>query len=458
MFELQEQIVNFIENDEYENALECLDTYHRQYEKDDFYYLAYSDVLFAMGLYNDVIETMLECIDQGYEASIVYERLADAYIALFQFQEALHWLHQCDLETDSQEGLHNLFSLGHCYMQLEDYKQAVSYFEDVLLDSDSNQAKFNAAVCYWNIGKQKRAIEYFDDLVYNQYFMMQVCMFLGKQEDYNLLLHYLSYIQDPFFVLVQKIEFFIYHKQYHDAIDLLNELLAENENAYLYVILGDTYRSLENFDRAQLNYRKALHTANNFETEPEKIVDLYLYALENANYKPSSNREYVKKFLKQYPQDVNVYFQIVSFYFRMEDYYAVNHLMLHQEHPVFYNKEDEQKFFYYQIESCFYVDHFKQAYTLLKTYKQERHDKMFEKQYAIANFYTKRYEQCIHYAKKWLPDGMLATLCIYSLKELNREDEIQSVFDIMDEAIENQQLIDDIDVYLTTLENENEPI
>lgn len=456
MFELQEQIVQYIENDEYENALEYLDIYQKQYDKDDFYYLAYSDVLFAMGLFQDVIDNMLECIDAGYEASIVYERLADAYIALYDYKEALIWLQKCDLETDSQEGLHNLYSLGHCYMQMKDYKQAVSYFEDVLLDSDSTQAKLNAAFCYWHINKRKRAIEYFDELIYQQANVMQICIFLGRQNDYDLLLHYLTYIQDPAFVPIQKIEYFIYHKQYDDAIELLNELLNEAPNVYLYVVLADTYKAIGNHYLAQLNYRKALHTDNSYEKEPEKIIGLYLYALERANYKASGNREYLKKYLKMYPQDVNVYFQVISFYFNTQDYHALNHLMTQQEHPIFYNQEDEYKFFYYQIESCFYADHFIQAYKLLKECKNQRQDKLYEKQFAIASFYTQRYTQCVRYAKKWLPDGMLATLCIYALKELGKYDQIETIRERMQEAIEANEEIEDLDVYLSTLEKEYE--
>lgn len=454
MFELQEKIVDLIENDLTEEALEALDLYQKQYEKDDFYYLAYSDVLFAMGLFYDVISTMQDCIHAGYAASIVYERIADAYIAVYDYAQALEWLLKCDLETESEEGLHNLFSLGLCYMELQDYKKAVSYFEDVLLDSDSPQAKLKAAMCYWLIGRRKRAIEYFDELAYDQAMAMQICMFLGKQDDYELLLHYLTQVQDPNFIPIQKIEYFIYHKQYEEAIELLLELLEEDPNVYLYTVLADTYKELGNEKVAIYYYRKAVNTENGYETEPRKIVGLYLYALERAHYALSSNRKYLKTYLKTYPQDVDIYFQVVSFYFNTQDYHALNVLMTQSEHPIFYNQSDEYKFFYYQIESCFYDDHFHQAYRLLEQHLDERNDKLFEKQYAIACYYTERFEKCIHYAKRWLPDGMLATLCFYIYKEHGMRKEAEQIRDLMHNAIEANEQIDDLEVYLSTLEKE----
>ena len=452
MFELQETIVNYIENDQLEEALELLDTYQKEYKKDDFYYLAYSDVLFGMQLFYDVIDTMHQCIHAGYEASIVYERIADAYIALNDYNSALQWLEKCDLEIDSEEGLHNLFSLGVCYMHLKQYKKAVSYFEDVLLDSQSDKAKMNAAICYWKLNKRKRAIEYFDELSQNRENILPICLFLGKQDDLELLDKYLAFIPDPSFTSIQKLEFYIYNKKFTEAIDLLHELIEEDPNVYLYCVLADTYLEIEEYKKAEEYYRKAVNTDNIYEKEPSKIVGLYLYALERTQYAVSTCRKFVKTYLKTYPEDVDVYFACVAFYFNTKDFLALNHLLCQQSHPIFYNIEDEYRFLYYQVESCFYAEHYKQALKLLTPYLDQRKDKVFEKQYAIACFYNQKYEKCLKYALKWMPDGMLAALCIYIYEEAGMEAEKEKIRSIMENAVEANERIEDLDIYLSILE------
>ena len=452
MFDLQEKIVSLIESDQLEDAVESLDLYQKQYSKDDFYFLAYSDVLFAMGLFYDVIDTMQDCIQAGYEASIVYERIADAYIALKDYSSALNWLEKCDLQTDSEEGLHNLFSLGVCYMHLEQYKKAVSYFEDVLLDSDSSQAKIKAAMCYWLLNRKKRAIEYFDELVDEPELLLQICMFLGKQDDLEQLDHYLSKVTDPMFVSIQKVEFYICNKMFEPAIELLLELVKEDPNVYLYCVLADTYAELTQQSEAVYYYRKALNTENTYEKEPGKIVSLYLYALERSQYAVSTKHKYIKKYLKTYPEDVDVYFACVAYYFNNQDYLALNYLLCQQSHPIFYHQEDEYRFLYYQVESCFYADHYKQAYKLLLPHLEYRKDKLFEKQYAIACFYTQRYDKCIQYASRWLPDGMLASLIIYIYQETGHMKDVEKIRDIMEQSVEAGEHVDDLDVYLRHLE------
>ena len=452
MFELQDTIVKYIENNQLQEALELLDIYQKEYNKDDFYYLAYSDVLFGMQLFNDVIETMHECIVSGYEASIVYERIADAYIALNDYNSALKWLEKCDLEIDSEEGLHNLFSLGVCYMHLKQYKKAVSYFEDVLLDSQSDKAKMNAAICYWKLNKRKRAIEYFDELSHNKENILPICLFLGKQDDLELLDKYLAFIPDPSFSSIQKLEFYIYNKKFHKAINLLHELIEEDPNVYLYCVLADTYLEIENYKKAEEYYRKAVNTENIYEKEPGKIIGLYLYALERSQYAVSTCRKFVKTYLKTYPEDVDVYFACVSFYFNTKDYLALNHLLCQQSHPIFYNIEDEYRFLYYQVESCFYAEHYKQALKILTPHLENRKDKVFEKQYAIACFYNQKYELCLQYALKWMPDGMLAALCVCIYDEAGLEQENQRIHSIMEKAVEANEQIEDLDIYLSLLE------
>lgn len=454
MFELQGKIVSLIEQDQHEQALEYLDQYLNKYGKDDFYYLAISDVLYGMELYDQVIDMMHQCMDAGYESSIVFERLADAYIAKEDYDSALLWLKQCDFGTDNEEGLHNLFSLGVCYMQKEDYKRAVSYFEDVLLDSDSLQATLKAGMCYWNLGKQKRALEYFDKCLVDQDTLKEVCLFLSVQDDYDVLEHYLSYLNNRDFALLHEIEFHIYHHNHQKAVNLLLELLENDQNVYLYTILADTYQQMNESALAQTYYRKAIHTENEMENQADHIIGLYLYALNHTNYSVTTTRKYLKKYLNRYPNNPDVYFQVIQFLFRNQDFSYLNYLLCQQEHPAFYNLEDEYRFVYFQVESCLYVDHYEQAYKILKKYP-ERKDKLYQKQLAVVSFYTKRFNECIDLSVPLLPDGLLASLLIFIFNEYEDEETKKSLIDFMSKAMQTEENIEDIEVYKTVLKEEN---
>ena len=86
---MQDLIIEQIENDDLENAEHSIQEYCFEYGKDEFYYMASSDVLLANEEYDYVIELMNDALEDGIENDIVYERLGDAYFGLQDFENAI---------------------------------------------------------------------------------------------------------------------------------------------------------------------------------------------------------------------------------------------------------------------------------------------------------------------------------------------------------------------------------
>ena len=135
---LQQEIIQLIENNNVEEAFYKIQQYQDEYGKDEFFYLAFSDILLFQGMFDQVILLITEAGNDGYENELFYERLADAYVGLERYEEAKKYLDMCSFDDDVQNSLHISFLYGQVYLNQKEYQKAISSFEDVLLEIDSD--------------------------------------------------------------------------------------------------------------------------------------------------------------------------------------------------------------------------------------------------------------------------------------------------------------------------------
>lgn len=152
---LQNEISEALSQGDMENAFGLLDTYDKEFPRDLFFYLASSDALLFFSDFETIIALMEDAIEQGFDNAMIYERLGDAYFDLAMYQLALDNYLKCDLATPDKDTLHVSYSIANCYEELGDFKSAINYYEDVLLEfEDHIPSLLGCGICYLHAGKK----------------------------------------------------------------------------------------------------------------------------------------------------------------------------------------------------------------------------------------------------------------------------------------------------------------
>ncbi len=282
---MQDLIIEQIENDDLENAGQSIKEYCFQYGKDEFYYMASSDVLLANEEYDYVIELMNDALEDGIENDIVYERLGDAYFGLQDFESAIQNFKQCHLEQDDPNLMHTIYMIGLSYFHLQDYAHAISYFEDVLLENETPEVLYNCAVSYLCIGKVSRAMDYFEKLLDIDYLIEPICqelIFANYFDEADQIVQRTNMISKAFLSRI-KADYLFSNQRLDEALPYILEALKEINSDALKYNLATIYEKNNEFDKANTLFHEIIENTELNDDKPFDFVLAHTDALKHLN-------------------------------------------------------------------------------------------------------------------------------------------------------------------------------
>ncbi|WP_281521986.1 tetratricopeptide repeat protein [Dubosiella newyorkensis] len=448
---LKNQIIEYIENTQYKEASHLLEEYKDSFGIDDFYYLAVSDILLGNQEYEEVLDLMAEAISVGYEHPVFYERIADAHIGLQEWDEALTWLKKCETsdEEDPDGDLHRLFLLGKIYIGKNDFKKAVSYFEDILLETDDPEIYFLAACCYWELGNKKRVFEYFDQIKSDTTLLEQICQFLFEEVD-QALIQYAEELPESSQKVFYKAMYFNKYESAKKAIEFLGKNITKYPSTSLFNLIVQLYDEQNQNHQANIYRKKMLKLTKTSEEDPYTYISIYLDALFKLNYSYPTEKKYISFLWDQFERSLYKLFILYSLdeNSRFDLNFSLFKKFTYKELE---STEEVQPYFLLFTRAAYQTRHFNEAYTGFKSIMpfQEK-DELID--FVLTCFHTYHYYDILDCTKdNYKTDGILAGVRFMCLDILSKTDEMIDLVDTMNEAIKNNEPIEDLDFYLDIL-------
>ncbi|AXX92839.1 hypothetical protein CPU12_03690 [Malaciobacter molluscorum LMG 25693] len=241
--------------------------------------------------------------------------------------------------------------IGYCFMQLEDFNNAVIFFKKAISFSK------NDSTTYYNLAICLEELDYEDYDEIDQYYEKSIVCALASFEKNPSNHIYIKYIADAFFKL----------ENYKKSINYYERFLKYQLDEEVLEFLGYSYLyQREDFNKAILNLKKAIK----YIEENDKKIYLYKIIISIYYYD-----------LKQYKEAIKIYHKIieiseekdyVQLYFNIADIYRKN-LKDYEKAIEFYHKSLE------------YDDNFEPSYSWLAcTHSYKKEYKLALKYFLIA--------------------------------------------------------------------------
>nr|WP_304968623.1 hypothetical protein [uncultured Dubosiella sp.] len=416
---LQDEIIDAIQNNELDDAFHKIQEYEQSYGHDDFYYLSLSDLLLFQGMYEDVLILMEDAKNNGYDDELFYERRADALIGLDRFDDALDYLKMCTLGEDPEEDLHILYLYGQVYLNKEDYKMAVQYFEDILLEVDTPSIYCYAAIAYWKLGKKARSLEYFERAKDDEESLTQICLFLKEEKEEKSFFDFVQCIPEEDYRIHLISDYYLETEAYEQAVSYLEEKIEAHPLMIFYVKLLGLFEQLNQPDKMKHYERKILRLPIDDTMTRINAIEMKLIALQRLHYRDETIKKYIKEFMTMSGNDKHVFFAIASFLMNGR-YIKVASKFLYAYEFVGLTKEEKAYLTRIRIFTALSLSDFYKAYDEFQALKQyQTIDEEFMYDYAVACFNSHHVNEALEIARQRYQDGRMAALCIagYDLTE-----------------------------------------
>lgn len=447
-FFLEKEIIALIDNEEFDATLELIDDYQSLYGKTEFYYFSLSDVYLGLNNYLDTIDLMKTAISDGIENDLVYERLGDAYYGIEDFDMAISWYSKCNLTKDNPNLLHTIYMMGLCHFYLDEHKNAINYFEDVLLESETEKAYFNCAISYLNIGKVDRAFDYFKRLTSNEALIKPMCMELINFGCFKEAEYFFDLLNEPLYMLdVWKSNYYEIIEDFDKSIEYMEKAVAANPSDFLKTVLAILY---DNNGQEETSKKIYLEVLENDVIKDESVNDFvlsHITCLDSVEL-DKDKVKYLSK-LEEYAENYpDVYAMILS--------YAVdNNLKDYQDHLLYelstIDTEDiDQNIYLDYLYVGVHIAHerFDEALNILETMPCEKTAFFYKKKF-ICLYSLKRYHEAIDLYDKVMPDGKCALLLMDAFTVVDDPDGFTRVLEDMEKADVDQ--IEDADLFINVL-------
>lgn len=441
--DLQNEILSALDVEDLPLLYDLLEDYESQFSYDSFYYLSYSDGLILLQDYEEILALMDEAMDYGFVNSLIYERKADAFYALSDYQSALDLYLKCDFEKDEQDSLHLLFMIGLCYKQLACYEEAIPFFEDILLEEESNiHTLLNCAFCYLEIGKNQRGCEYLDRvLCLDSSFLSDICEFLCPFED-DLFFAYTNRIKD----LDVKDEMICQHyfikEDYAKAIPYWKGFTERHPYIHNLDYLAQLYDLNHNLKEAQACYQSIL-AKNNMDDSfysIKAVLNAYHY-LKRKDYSSFVQKNW--SLVESYPP---IYLLFLDYLIKMQDRIFLPRLFLLDCVSSF---NDYQQKEYKRLRVSYYLlkDEYKEAIQYLLSFSPNELDHYY-RSLVLAYFYQGDYQAVLDTYQNGMPNGLIAYMAYMSYISMGKFKEADQLFLSFTSEISQGIEIEEADIFL----------
>lgn len=433
-YELEELIIHLIDEDDFDSAFDYLEEYLTGYGANEFYYFSLSDIYLAHKDYENTIELMDSALEDGIENDLLYERYGDAFYGLQNYELALQWFLKCDLKDDNPNLLHTVYMIGLCYFLLEDYKDAIQYFEDVLLEIESQEAFYNCAVAYLYVNKPKRACEYFDKVFANPQLQKPICLELISHGCIEQGKSFFNRLGEP-----DEYLFNCWCSDFYASVSSYDISLKYLYNAYelrpsdsLKCQIAD-YHAMNNEEETSYRlYQEVLDSTVNFDASQFEFIYAKMNAMKHI-CDVDMQLSYLKSFEVYAENDCSIYMALLNYSLDQKLFDYQDHLMFD---CTFIEPTDQR--LQEALNDLFVLVHFnhgrfQDALDLL-SFMKYRQDSFYYRNLVIAHYNLEQYDQAVQYYDEVMPDGKFAIMMLDSFIKLEDEDGFDRVLEDMEDV------------------------
>lgn len=441
--DLQNQILSALDQEDLNLLYDLLQKYELYFDYDSFYYLSYSDGLILLEDYEEILALMDEALENGFVDSFIFERKGDALYALADYQGALSSYLNCDFDSDDLDSLHVLFMIALSYKELGFYEEAIPFFEDILLEEQSNTyTLFHCGLCYLETDQIERGREYLDRVVdLDDSFLYEIVSSLLDFGS-DLFFHFLNRLSDIDDQDELSCQHYFIQGDYAKALPFWIAFTKRHPFLHNIDYLAHIYDFNSNKEKAEQCYQKILQDQNSDDSYYgiSSVLNAYHYLNEN------SYSTYVKShwaLIEEYP---SFYLIFLDFLVKMQDQVFLPELFSIDLVSSFEAYELEQ---YRSLRLTYFIliGQYQEAIDYLLSFSSEEFDHYY-RMLVIAYFYQGDYEAVLEIYQKGMPNGLIASMAYMSYISLQRFDEADTFLIEFTNEIKKGDSIEEIDVFL----------
>lgn len=448
---IQDQIVECIEQEHLFEASTLLEKYLRLEGKDEFYYLAGSDIRLGYEDYQGVCTLLEEAMETGLTGPLIWERISEAEIGLENYDQAGFWLEKVlesqDLGQEDEPRI--LFDLGRCAIAQGNYEQAVKHFEDILLEEDNEETRFLLGMSYGELQMYERMDDAFLGLLDKPEYRDRILEYMMYQDSPEILLDYLDQADfTEFDRLLAFSQYWLNHNSPLDAAEVMEEAWTLEHDPEVLASAVVLYGQAGDIRHGRRLFH-VLMDVEKPETDPGHFTALQLEALEEMQYTDRTCRKYLEAILRKGGDDPDSTMQCAQF--------CLNHDMADVAYKIL-SRNPENMPLTRSLEwcrllslACLQIEHYQEAYHCLKAH-QGLKDRMYRKNLAIASYCTGRSREALHESLAILPDGIGAIIAFLVYDERGEQDKATEVIRQMQKALAKKEPIEDISNFIGFLE------
>jgi tetratricopeptide (TPR) repeat protein len=230
----------------------------------------------GLGFFKKAIQINPDYID-------AYLKIGDCYCTMNQFEEALIY-YQKVLNINPNIIAYN--NIGHCYISLKQYANAIPFLLKAQEMKSDATVLTNLGVCYFELKQPQKAMKYYKEAIaenkdyYHAYYNMGNTFLYLKQYDYAIdcyekvvhinpaFMHVYYALGECYYEMGEFDKAIVSYQKnlekYERAHSLVKKLEIKPNFDYIYNRIGECYASLGNFDKALMSFKSAVEINPNY--------------------------------------------------------------------------------------------------------------------------------------------------------------------------------------------------
>ena len=257
------------ENDNFEKALEVVETGLEFFPNSSHLLIKYADLLIVSRKYNDALLVLERA--EIFDASDINIPIlkTDAYLALDQQDKAVVVLEEALLFFDGEDRQELLFELADVYDDYEEFDKVFDCLQ-LILEEDFTNEEALYKICFWTdfTGRNEESITLHQHIIDEHPYSELAWFNLGAAYQgiklYEKAIDAYQYavtIDEKFDYAYRNMgDAFIRLRMYKEAIEVLQKVVElTRPEEVIYEAIGHCFHRLSNYAQARFHYRKASH-------------------------------------------------------------------------------------------------------------------------------------------------------------------------------------------------------
>ena len=444
---LRDRIIDKLEAEDYPSAKQLLSEYLRLEEKDEFWYLASSDVMIGLEDYDGIVPLLEEALASGIDTMELRDRLAEGWIQQEKPEKAISILEEClnDPELDEEQEISLKTSLGRAQLLADRFEDAIQSFEDVMLEQNSLEVSFMAGIAYHNIGKIERMDDNFKNLCVDVDYILAPIDYLSEVGDVENLERYMDmYDMDDEHRALYLSKAYMAREDHENAVIHLEKFARISQDPAAMVQAVKLHAELGHLDKARRLYIMAEKIPWQSHVEPLPLyLSVRLFMLSFLEYKPAQLTSHLDRII-----DHSDNMSLAALYCAQFAYaHGLYNYALSLLEPASYPPEDRDQARYLAGQCYLGQGLYNSAYDVMNPIRSID-DRGFIKDMAIASYCSGHSRKALKLAKELMPDGVAALIAVSIYEERDNTAETDKIVKQMIELQKKGQLVEDMDRFM----------